>query len=267
MGTPYRTAERGSLGPLLSEHRTPSERTRTTAALGAAFAVVGVAAALVFARAGGAGWLGAAMAMLLVVIGGAIAVRAFVEHGTVLRLHELGLEVIRRGESRALRWDDVVELRSDLAVETTSVGAVTWTVDRHVLVLRGGGDVELRCEYPDNDRVLARLRAATEPALVAEAHERLARDGSARFGSLAITEEGIRGPAATIPWTALRGATIRGFAEVVIEGVLEDADGRSDGEVEVHIVEPLARVPNAHVLLALAKRRLAEPVAPSGGRP
>ena len=152
-----------------------------------------------------------------------------------IRIHELGFFA----GGRAVRWDDVVELRTQRYVAGRR-GQLRSTLDRLTVRTRAGETFELRFAFGNNDAVLAQLHERTRQHLLA------ATTLPATFGGVTVDESGVRTEFASLRWPEIESATFDGPAsQVVIRGT-------GSGFIEF----PLHEVPNAHVLVAIVKQKI-----------
>lgn len=161
----------------------------------------------------------------------------FGRRADAVRVHEQGMVV----GARAVRWDEIVEVRTKRYPGTTrSTRRPASVLDHYTIRTRGGETLDLRFAFPNNDAILDHIHERTREPL------RRAASLPATFGPITADERGVRSELASLSWSEITGASLEGpLRSVVIRGT-------GAGWLEY----PLAEVPNAHVLLALVKERI-----------
>ncbi|MBI2388189.1 MAG: hypothetical protein HYV09_01120 [Deltaproteobacteria bacterium] len=246
----YRTPEPKELGPLLGDFR-PRNAGRIVASI--LLLLIGAMVDLGAIVSGQMSWNGWIVVAVWGVVFPAVGLlMLFGRKPDRVRVHELALV---SGEGRGevtTSWTDVVELRTrrHLGGRRQHLSAV---LDRHFVRTRDGGVHELRCALVDLEALLELLRARTIEPLLTDARERIDRGETVSFGALSLDADGVRTADGALGWPSIEEVAFEGPAQSVA------IKGRAGKWLEA----PLDEVPNAHVLRALSRERLAVPV-PAG---
>jgi hypothetical protein len=235
----YRAAAGDELGPLVEEVRPPRVAIRVILVCLLAIGLLADLGALLSPPKGVDGWL------TLILIGVAFPVAALVglfgRQADAVRLHEHGF--VARG--RAVRWDDVVELRTKRFVAGRN-GRYRSTLDRYTIHLKNGETLDLRFAFANNDAVLEHIRERTREHLLRAAMLPIT------FGAITVDDAGVRTEFTNLTWSQIARA---GF-----DGAMHNVVIRGPGSAWIEV--PLHEVPNAHVLCAMVNARATAAAGP-----
>lgn len=233
----YRATGENELGPLIVE-----AHPRRTRALFWALLAIGLLAdlgALLSRPKGVDGW------MTVLFLGVAFPVVAllglFGRQADSVRLHELGF--VARG--RAVRWDDVIELRTERSIAGRN-GRYRAVLDRYTVRLKNGETLDLRFAFANNDAILDHIRDRTREHLLRGAAPPMT------FGPVTLDDTGVRTEFTSLSWSQIARAGFDGAAHNVVI--------RGPGSAWIEV--PLQEVPNAHVLCAMVNARATADAGP-----
>jgi hypothetical protein len=177
----------------------------------------------------------------LLTAGVGMLVKAGKTRGLAVYVCPGGLAAVQGERVRTLRWDEITTVQRGTEGKRNE-----FSISHPArLCLKGASGQEL--EFNESLAGLSDLRQLVQQHtldhLLAPVAETYLAGGTAHFGELGVSRNGIHHKKDLLPWDQLEAVAVDG-AEVVVR-----ATGRKRPVFRV----PLARVPNAHVLTALAE--------------